>query len=516
MTNHYIIRLSLISILFLIQNTTCTLVISRPANGTGPIDISYEDIADSYYNQDRLLFVFNRSCIDNYHDSQDTDRIEEHVEQIRSTYAHCIALTNNTLNITHYDTRSYSYVFFDLFCSVYSMKHGSLSNSSINYDDLCIEYITYEPLFDTFIETVPSATPSFACLRQGTTYYKSYGMDLLDSVEMDNTYSFPQFMNESISDRRRIDLHILDSGVQSNHVEFRSHQVIHVMGDGPTIYENQYGDHGTHVAGIAGGINYDYRVCQYNEDGSQMPCYGNLIFNALLKAYIHIKETGKPKTTALEDAYHDYFADLISVGGVPVCTTSPAYSSNAITVGSYDRSGYKSGFSNYGQCVDVWAPGTSIYSAIASNKDNKYEYKQGTSMASPYIAGVVANVLYINPDLSFEDVKAVLLMNAQPVSGDECDEYECKRAQYTCQSSLVYDLPSELEPYEIILIVLAIVFFICIVVMCVTWCIKKQKETKFDQQRDENWRGQYNQDEYNQQHNVRKEGCSAQIMYDAL
>lgn len=180
---------------------------------------------------------------------------------------------------------------------------------------------------------------------------------------------------------------------------------------------------------------------------------------------------------------------------VDACDVSPAYSTNAITVGSYDRKRRKSSFSNWGSCVDIWAPGTSILSAVASGRDNKYEYKQGTSMASPYIAGMVANLLYINDALRFDDIKAILLSSDKKVSDGPCDsEYECYRAQYTCESALVYDLPYKLTTLDIVLIVLGCLAGVCIIVMIVMCVVKKRKEREQDERQEQDW--QYDQRAY--------------------
>eukprot|EP01084_Bolivina_argentea_P195665 335605_1 len=537
-------------ILFTLVLFVCHIIesqrINKPINGTGPIDISFGDVF--YHNKDRILFVFNRTCVNqtktqnrnrNTNNQFNDSNINESVEYIRNRYRMCLEITNNSHNVTHYATENYAYAFYDLSCSIASLSTGNYSNITINYNDLCIVYIMYEPLYDigninsSIIETVPSYTPSFTCMRLNTAYYKSYGMDLLDSNDMDYKYSYPQFDNITIANNHKIDLHILDSGIQSNHVEFYSYQIIHKMGDGPAIFDNNYGDHGTHVAGIIGGKNYgssrnftiyDYRVCEFTSDGKEMPCYGSLIFEALLMIYNHLKDTGKPsvinlslgglKVTPDEDAYHFYFQEIIKVGGIPVvaagnenvdaCTTSPAYTNNAITVGSYDRFKKKSGFSNWGNCVDIWAPGTSIYSSIASNKNDKYEYKQGTSMASPYIAGMIANILYINPQLTFNDIKTILLntnINNYYVGGGVCDnEYKCKRAQYICESATIYDLPHVLTTLEIVLITLGCIVGVCIIILIIMWIVKKKKQKDDDKYKDNNW--QYNQQKYDTRINM--------------
>ena len=86
-------------------------------------------------------------------------------------------------------------------------------------------------------------------------------------------------------------------------------------------------------------------------------------------------------------------------------------SNNVITVGSStsDIENLKSSFSNYGKkSVDVFAPGSDIYSAIPT-RDGKYKSNSGTSMASPVVAGVAALIWSHYPELTYEQVKEVIL-----------------------------------------------------------------------------------------------------------
>jgi len=75
------------------------------------------------------------------------------------------------------------------------------------------------------------------------------------------------------------------------------------------------------------------------------------------------------------------------------CSFTPAFTPSAITVGSYGgdsgSSSDMSWFSNYGPCIDVWAPGTSIISTVASSDTATYTMS-GTSMACPHVSGLAA------------------------------------------------------------------------------------------------------------------------------
>jgi subtilisin family serine protease len=78
------------------------------------------------------------------------------------------------------------------------------------------------------------------------------------------------------------------------------------------------------------------------------------------------------------------------------CLQSPASSPNAITVGATTSADAESSFSNYGTCVDILAPGSSITSAWIGS-DSAKATQSGTSMATPHVAGVAAQYLRTNP-----------------------------------------------------------------------------------------------------------------------
>ena len=95
--------------------------------------------------------------------------------------------------------------------------------------------------------------------------------------------------------------------------------------------------------------------------------------------------------------------------------------------------------------MDVWAPGENIYAAIANN-DTAYSYYQGTSMASPAIAGMIANLLWIDENLSFYAIKTILKSHSITLSGDKCDDYECIYPIYNCSIEPSKHYDNNLEP----------------------------------------------------------------------
>lgn len=92
------------------------------------------------------------------------------------------------------------------------------------------------------------------------------------------------------------------------------------------------------------------------------------------------------------------------------CTQSPAGSPHAITVGATTRNDVRSSFSNFGSCVDIFAPGSDI-TAPWIGSSTAINTISGTSMASPHVAGVAALLLHQNSRLSPSEVKSKIIFN---------------------------------------------------------------------------------------------------------
>ncbi len=110
--------------------------------------------------------------------------------------------------------------------------------------------------------------------------------------------------------------------------------------------------------------------------------------------------------------------------GEPVSGTTPASCGNVITVGATDPRGDRATYSNYGTRIDVMAPGGDAASGVLSlgRVAGAFDYieMQGTSMATPHVAGVVALMKALEPNLTFEEARAFLVLTAVPLTDAEC------------------------------------------------------------------------------------------------
>merc|ERR1712048_535727 len=95
------------------------------------------------------------------------------------------------------------------------------------------------------------------------------------------------------------------------------------------------------------------------------------------------------------------------------CQYTPAFVQRAITVGATSSNDVRASYSNYGSCVQIFAPGTNIRSAgHLSDRSSKDE--TGTSMACPHVAGAAALLLGEDPSLNPSQVTAEILRTATP------------------------------------------------------------------------------------------------------
>jgi thermitase len=222
----------------------------------------------------------------------------------------------------------------------------------------------------------------------------------------------------------QVNIAILDTGVDLDHPDLAAKLINNKNFTTSATVDDVHG-HGTHVAGIAAaitnngigvaGLGYTSTIMNVkvlSDSGSGY--YSWIVWGIAWAAdngaeVINMSLGGSSSSSALEDAINY----ACSRGVVVVAaagnsgSTSPSYPAcytNCIAVAATDANDALPSWSNYGDWVDVAAPGVSIYSTL---KENGYGYKSGTSMASPYVAGlaglVFATVSDANGDGNLND-----------------------------------------------------------------------------------------------------------------
>ncbi len=256
----------------------------------------------------------------------------------------------------------------------------------------------------------------------------SWGQDRIDQrrLPLDLTYSPP-------SSGVGVRAYIIDSGIRYTHTEFqgRASSGIDLTGGNG---EDCIG-HGTHVAGTVGGFKYgvanqvslvSVRVfgCTGSAANSMILAAMDWVAkNAVLPAVVNMSLSGGA-TQAVDDAVANLSARGIVVvvaagnDNFDACNLSPARAPQSITVGATGGDDVRASFSNWGNCLDVFAPGSGIPSAYHGD-DTNIVGKSGTSMASPHVAGVAAQILSSNSSFSASQVDSVI--NARSSKGAVID-----------------------------------------------------------------------------------------------
>jgi len=231
-----------------------------------------------------------------------------------------------------------------------------------------------------------------------------WGLDRIDqrALPLNNSFGSP-------SNGAGVSIYVVDTGIDASHPEFGGRVAPGFDAINGSDGRTDCNSHGTHVAGTAGSATYGVakaarmvpvRVLGCDGSGTYSGVIAGLDWIALNRAVgekaVANMSLGGGASSSIDAAV----ASLVS-SGVPVvvaagnsnvdaCTTSPARAPSAITVAATTTVDARAGFSNFGSCLDLFAPGSNIVSTVPGGGTATYS---GTSMAAPHVAGIAAVML---------------------------------------------------------------------------------------------------------------------------
>ncbi len=253
----------------------------------------------------------------------------------------------------------------------------------------------------------------------------TWGLDRIDQRNrpLDNSYTYD-------ATGSGVTAYIIDTGILSSHGEFggRVASGYSAINDGRGTTDCN--GHGTHVAGTVGGSTYGVakqvtlrpvRVLDCSGSGSTSGVIAGVDWvtshHAAGAPAVANMSLGGGVSSALDSAVASSINDGVTYAvaagneNTNACNGSPSRVGAALTVGSTTSTDARSSFSNYGTCLDLFAPGSSITSAWYTS-NSATNTISGTSMATPHVAGVAALYLQDDPSASAATVNAAIVNGA--------------------------------------------------------------------------------------------------------
>ncbi|HEX6077907.1 MAG TPA: S8 family peptidase [Micromonosporaceae bacterium] len=247
----------------------------------------------------------------------------------------------------------------------------------------------------------------------------TWGIDRIDqrALPLSTTYNYTRTGST-------VNAYIIDTGIQTAHTQFGGRASVAydaLGGNGQDCH-----GHGTHVAGTVGSTTYGVakqarlravRVLNCSGSGTWAQVISGMDWvtaNHVKPAVANMSLGGSLNTSVNSAATRMANAGVFTAvaagnSNISACNYSPASASNVTTVAASDRTDLRASFSNYGSCVEVYAPGVSVTSTWRNGGTNTIS---GTSMASPHVAGVAALYKHTYGDAASSTINSWIINNS--------------------------------------------------------------------------------------------------------
>ncbi|PJF17531.1 Peptidase S8, subtilisin-related domain-containing protein [Paramicrosporidium saccamoebae] len=225
-----------------------------------------------------------------------------------------------------------------------------------------------------------------------------------------------------------VNVYTVDSGVMVDHPEFGGRAKLGFSIFGTGNFPNDCAGHGTQVASVIAGTNVGVAKlaniisCQVldcegqGENSSVLAALNWIIDNHVKPAVINMS-VGGPKSPTVDAAVlaavNRGVGVIVAAGNsmIDACTLSPSGVDAAMVVGASDADLARADFSNYGSCVDLFAPGRHVIAAALPSQSTKngFTFVSGTSLSAPLVTGLYALLLEQNPEKSPAELKNAIV-----------------------------------------------------------------------------------------------------------
>lgn len=272
-------------------------------------------------------------------------------------------------------------------------------------------------------------TADYDCVVTSSSTYDKYNMN--DEWAYEETDAVSALDYYKLKAKSNINIAVVDSGINYNHELFKN-RIERTKVDFSTDASGDEMDksgHGTKVAGAIAKSTpsnvklFSYKIFDKNSKGTSSEAVAALSYIKQLKNkpdIINCSFTTGGLGTVIDELVNMGVTVVAGAGndGKKVYK-QPAIFDSVITVAATNQYGYAWSSSSYGSCVDISAPGVSVYTANFPG-NNTYAQFAGTSMATPLVSAAAAYVLMENKKYTPEQVKQELIATATPFKKDDC------------------------------------------------------------------------------------------------